>query len=68
MDVLHNDLAITFPRAVRGSYAFSSLANFLAGVYNKAGFTQTFGDTVVEQTNPNVGMYVQDEWKAALSA
>ena len=32
------------PRSIRGSYAFSSLANFLAGVYNNAGFTQTFGD------------------------
>ena len=27
-------------------YTFSSLANFLAGVYNNAGFTQTFGTTV----------------------
>ena len=26
-----------------GSYTFSSLANFLAGIYNNAGFTQTFG-------------------------
>ena len=49
--------------SIRGSYAFSSLANFLAGAYNNAGFTQTFGETVVSQTNPNVGLYVQDEWK-----
>ena len=28
-------------------YTFSSLANFLAGTYNNAGFTQTFGATVV---------------------
>ena len=33
------------------------------GVYNNAGFTQTFGATVVSQTNPNVGVYAQDEWK-----
>jgi hypothetical protein len=32
-------------------------------VYNNAGFTQTFGATVVSQTNPNVGLYAQDEWK-----
>jgi len=50
--------------SIRGSYTFSSLANFLAGVYNNAGFTQTFGAAVVAQTNPNVGVYLQDEWKA----
>ena len=64
VDVLYNDDTITFPRAIRGSYSFSSLANFLAGVYNNAGFSQTFGATEVAQTNPNFGMYVQDEWKA----
>lgn len=63
-DVLYNDDTITFPRALRGSYSFSSLANFLNGVYNTNGFTQTFGDTVVAQTNPNLGIYVQDEWRA----
>ena len=63
VDFLYNDDRITFPRAVRGSYTFSSLANFLAGVYNNAGFTQTFGATDVSQTNPNVGVYAQDEWK-----
>jgi hypothetical protein len=62
-DFLHNDNAIAFPRAVRGTYTFSSLANFLAGTYNNAGFTQTFGATDVTQTNPNVGLYGQDEWK-----
>jgi hypothetical protein len=62
-DFLYNDDRITFPRAVRGTYAFSSLANFLAGTYNNAGFTQTFGATEVSQTNPNLGLYVQDEWK-----
>ena len=35
---------IAFRASVRGSYTFSSLANFLTGVYNNAGFTQTFGD------------------------
>lgn len=60
---LYNDTAITFPRSVRGAYSFSSLANFLSGVYNNAGFTQTFGATSTAQTNPNAGFYVQDEWK-----
>ena len=63
VDFLYNDLSITFPRTVRGSYAFSSLASFLAGVYNNAGFTQTFGERVVAQSNPNVGFYLQDEWR-----
>jgi len=63
VDFIYNDDAITYPRSYRGAYTFSSLANFLSGVYNNAGFTQTFGESVVEQTNPNVGVYVQDEWK-----
>jgi len=63
-DLVYNDDTITFPRAVRGSYAFSSLANFLAGVYNNAGFTQTFGDTVVQQGSTSLGLYAQDEWSA----
>lgn len=67
MDVIVNDNAITFPRSYRGAYSFSSLANFLAGTYNNQGFTQTFGVDRVEQTNPNVGVYVQDEWKAGAS-
>ena len=61
---LFNDDTITFPRSNRGSYSFSSLANFLAGVYNNAGFSQTFGPTAVSQTNPSAGLYVQDEWRA----
>jgi len=67
VDFLDNDDTITFPRSIRGSYTFSSLANFLSGTYNNAGFTQTFGATVVSQTNPNVGVYGQDEWKVSPS-
>jgi hypothetical protein len=61
VDFVFNDDTITYPRSTRGSYAFASLASFLTGTYS--GFTQTFGDPVVSQTNPNVGMYVQDEWR-----
>jgi hypothetical protein len=64
VDIVHNADTITFPRSLRGAYTFSSLANFLAGVYNNAGFTQTFGDTMVSQTSTNAGVYVQDEWNA----
>jgi hypothetical protein len=64
VDFLYNDTTITYPRSVRGSYGFSSLANFELGLYSNAGFTQTFGDPVVAQTNPNLGLFVQDEWHA----
>ena len=63
-DFLYNDDTITFPRTIRGSYAFSSLANFMSGAYNISGFTQTFGATQVHQTNPNASFYAQDEYKA----
>ncbi len=62
--IYHYDY-ITFPRAIRGTYGFQSLPAFLAGVYNNAGFTQTFGDIDVSQTNPNLGLFVQDEWKVS---
>ena len=62
-DFLYNGDTITFPRSIRGSYSFASLAGFLAGTYNNSGFTQTFNTSVVSQTNPNTGFYVQDEWK-----
>ncbi len=60
-DFLFNDLTITYPQSIRGSYAFSSLANFQIGKYST--FTQSFGNYVVPQTNPNIGFFVQDEWK-----
>ena len=65
VDFVFNDDTITYPRSNRGSYSFSTLAAFLAGNYS--GFSQTFGDPVVSQTNPNIGMYGQDEWKASPS-
>jgi Carboxypeptidase regulatory-like domain/TonB dependent receptor-like, beta-barrel len=61
VDFIFNDDTITYPRSVRGSYSFQNLPAFLTGAYS--GFTQTFGDPVVSQTNPNLGMYVQDEWR-----
>lgn len=64
-DFLYNDLTITYPQSLRGSYAFSSLGSFEKGVYST--FTQSFGNPVVPQTNPNIGFYGQDEWKVAPS-
>jgi len=66
-DFLFNDLTITFPMSNRGSYSFSSLANFLNGTYNNSGYTQSFGNPIVPQTNPSLGIYAQDEWKLSPS-
>ena len=54
-DFLFNRDTITFPMALRGSYSFASLANFLSGQYNTQGFTQNFGTPSVLQNNPNIG-------------
>jgi hypothetical protein len=62
-DFLYNATTITFPMQSRGSYSFASLAAFQAGIYNTQGYTQTFGNSVVSLNNPNIGMYVQDEWR-----
>lgn len=62
-DFLLNDDTITYPRSIRGSYSFSSLANFANGLYNNSGYTQTFANSTIAQSNPNVGFYAQDEWK-----
>jgi hypothetical protein len=67
VDFIYNDDVITYPRSYRGAYTFSTLANFLAGIYNNAGFAQTFGQSVVSQGNANVGLYLQDEWKTGNS-
>jgi hypothetical protein len=60
-DFLYNDLTITYPRSINGNYTYSSLTNFQNGVYST--FTQTFGDPVVSQGNPNLGIYAQDVWR-----
>ncbi len=67
VDFLYNDDTITYPQSLRGSYSFSSLANFLAGTYNSQGYTQNFGVPTIQQSNPNLGFYVQDEWKVSPS-
>ena len=66
VDFLYNDDTITFPRSIRGAYTFSSLTELpRRRLQQRNGFTQTFGTTEVSQTNPNVGLYAQDEWKRA---
>jgi Carboxypeptidase regulatory-like domain/TonB dependent receptor len=67
VDFLYNDDTITYPQSLRGSYSFSSIATFLAGTYNSQGYTQNFGTPNIQQSNPNMGFYAQDEWKVSPS-
>jgi hypothetical protein len=60
-DFLYNRINITFPGATQGAYTFSSLANFRAGRY--AQFQQAFGEPSQFQSNPNFGVFAQDEWR-----
>jgi hypothetical protein len=62
-DFLHDDVTINFPGAVQGVYSFSNLNNLLAGNY--VNYQQAFGPPATEQSNPNVGMFVEDEWRVA---
>ena len=61
VDVLYNRVNIVFPGAVQGVYAFSSLNNFLNGNY--LNYQQAFGAPSQFQSNPNVGVFFQDEWR-----
>jgi hypothetical protein len=62
-DLLLNRINILFPGAIQGVYTFTSLNNFLAGSYSTNGFQQAFGAPEQFQSNPNVGVFVQDEWR-----
>ena len=61
--VLYNDDTITYPRSYPWQLFFLIACKLPFGTYNNSGFTQTFNDSTVHQTNPNIGMYAQDEWK-----
>ncbi len=58
---LYNKVHILFPGAIQGVYNFNSLNNFLTGNY--ATFQQAFGVPEQAQSNPNFGLFVQDEWR-----
>jgi hypothetical protein len=60
-DFLLDRVDINFPGALQGVYTFSSLQNFLTGRY--ATFQQAFGAASQFQSNPNVGLFAQDEWR-----
>jgi hypothetical protein len=67
VDFLYNRVNIEFPGALQGVYTFSpsgqisALSNFLNGAYSS--FQQAFGTPSQFQSNPNIGLFVQDEWR-----
>ncbi|HKQ99740.1 MAG TPA: carboxypeptidase regulatory-like domain-containing protein [Pyrinomonadaceae bacterium] len=61
-DFLYNRVEVFFPGATQGVYTFSSLQNFQAGRYTT--FQQAFGAAGQRQSNPNLGLFVQDQWRA----
>ena len=58
------DKASEAPSGYKGSFCANSL---YSGKYNSQGYTQNFGTPTIEQTNPNLGFYAQDEWKVTPS-
>jgi hypothetical protein len=60
-DFLYNRVNILFPGALQGVYSFNSLANFLTGNYFS--YQQAFGAPSQVQSNPNIGVFIQDEWR-----
>ena len=61
-DVLHNRVDDRVSRArCRARTRFRRSPNFERGVY--VNFQQAFGEPRLSQSNPNVGVFVQDEWR-----
>jgi Carboxypeptidase regulatory-like domain/TonB dependent receptor len=60
-DFLYNRVNILFPGALQGVYAFNSLNSFLTGNYFS--YQQAFGAPSQVQSNPNLGAFIQDEWR-----
>ncbi|MCU1386389.1 MAG: hypothetical protein JWL71_5086 [Acidobacteria bacterium] len=60
-DVLYNRVNITFPGALQGSYTFQSLASYQRGIYSQ--YQQAFGVPSLLQSNPNLALFAQDEWR-----
>jgi hypothetical protein len=58
---LYERLNIDFPGALQGLYTFQSLAAFELGRY--VNFQQAFGAPSQFQTNGNVSLFAQDEWR-----
>ncbi|MFY9569876.1 MAG: hypothetical protein WAV20_00580, partial [Blastocatellia bacterium] len=63
-DFLLNRIDILFPGALQGVYTFTTMPNFLNGIYGS--FQQAFGAPSQFQSNPNIGVFIQDEWRPRL--
>ena len=61
VDLLYNRVDIFFPGAIQGVYTFTSLSNFMRSAYGS--FQQAFGVPDQFQSNPNLGLFIQDEWQ-----
>jgi hypothetical protein len=61
VDLLLNRVNISFPGVLEGVYTFSSLANLQSSRYTT--YQQAFGAPSQYQSNPNLGLFVQDEWR-----
>jgi hypothetical protein len=59
--LLYERLNVLFPGAVQGVYLFQSTANFLSGRY--VNYQQAFGEEAQFQSNTNVALFAQDEWR-----
>ena len=65
-DFILNRLNIYFPGSqIAAVYSFSNMATFQAGRYQT--FQQAFGDPYQFQSNPNLGFFLQDEWRVKRS-
>ncbi len=61
--MLYNRLNIYLPGSqIAAVYSFANLAAFQAGRYQT--FQQSFGDPSQFQSNPNMGLFIQDQWQA----
>lgn len=58
---LYNRVNILFPGALQGVYTFTNLNAFLTGNYQT--YQQAFGVPNQVQSNPNLGVFVQDGWR-----
>jgi hypothetical protein len=61
VDLLYNRIDILFPGPLQGSYTFASLAAFQRGTYSQ--YQQAFGVPSLLQSNPNLALFAQDEWR-----
>ncbi|MBI1747533.1 MAG: TonB-dependent receptor [Acidobacteria bacterium] len=62
-DVLYNRVNITFPGPQPGVYSFASLTDFQSEPRRYLTFQQAFGESRQFQSNPNLGLFIQEAWR-----